>query len=137
MIFFFQYINEITTRICIFLCWLTPAILAIHATQEHPDPLNLCNPSHVEFSELPFTISSRYRIGCVIKKKTLRCIRISNLRLCSWNDWDYYNCVDACPLHPDFMQILETKTKKFKRKKKIWGFGNHSQSAIHLWIHME
>ena len=56
----FQYINEVTTRVCIFLCWLTPAILAIHATQVHPDPLDVCNPSHVIFSELPFTISSKY-----------------------------------------------------------------------------
>ena len=60
LFFLFQYINEVTTRVCIFLCWLTPAILAIHATQVHPDPINVCNPSHVIFSELPFTISSKY-----------------------------------------------------------------------------
>ena len=44
---------------------------------------------------------------------------ISNFCICSRDDWYSYDLLNACPLHPDFMQILETETKKFTRKKKI------------------
>ena len=44
---------------------------------------------------------------------------ISNFCICSRDDWYSYDLLNARPLHPDFMQILETKTKKFTRKKKI------------------